>query len=64
MSSPVLPTCLPDLLIGGSRAFLQWAATIQMLKTDFVFNILEDVKLLPRCPGPPRLNLVRDPVNY
>jgi len=45
-------------------ALLQWDATMQMLKVTLAFSILEDVKLLPRCPGPPQLNSVCGPVNY
>lgn len=59
----LLPTCLPSLLIGGSRAFLRWDATTQMLKTPFVFSMLGDMKLLPRRPGPPKWKLVCDPVD-
>lgn len=56
----LLPTCLPSLLTGGSRAFPWCNATTQMLKTPFVFSMLE---LLPRRPGPPKWKLVCDPVD-
>lgn len=55
---------LPNLLIGGSMAFLQGDAATQMLKTNFMSNSLEDMKLFLRCLGPPKLNSVCDPVNY
>lgn len=45
-------------------AFLPGDGTTQMLKTNFMSNRLEDMKLFLRCPGPPKLNSACDPVNY